>query len=626
MKKVLLFLAAFLVSIAAMAKPTANEIEVSNVTQNSFTFKINLSGYYKFYPLAKAELSQWGTASYYLELFGIPDIGPKSYEWVDGSYFNSTTSSDQWPMSVKPDRDYIVAVAATDAAGNITGETYTYEFRTPATEQSDASVQVTTSNITSTSVQIDATPDASVSNYYIYVRDKEWYEGIISGYGEGMLATLIKYPSAGAWNETGAISEVWGGLTPKTEHYIGVLAVDATGAESLELIPFTTLAASGAAPKIEITMTPHESRGHNTIMLTIKAENATQIYYAFNTNADVKDAREAGNSDAQIAKNNGNLLSDDEVSQACGPNGLKREITDLWRSTDYACVACAVNAEKTEAGAGAITTTNPEPVPTRVESDLFETLVDEWVISYKFIDFQGNEVSIDGAIVQIVQGVDEASEEEYRSLNRLVVLDYPFQHDWETNPIPSYLPGELMAAANYWNDDPSLAYRDYGPKFFLEIAADGSITIPTALNYNFFNWSDNEMRFYGADYDKGQSAPATFPVTLSGGGNTLTIGAHYSNHEFGFGTYRPAIFMHINGQGDQMWNVATTDIVLTRVGTDGVESVKKDVKVGVIGNSIIAPANAEVYSLSGYRVGTNNLPAGIYIVRYDNQATKVVIK
>lgn len=625
MKKVLLFLAAMIVSLAATAQQS-EYIEVSNVKQNSFDFTISLSGYYKFYPLAKAELSQWGTASYYLELFGIPDVGPKAYQWVDGSNFYSNTSSDVWPMSVKPDRDYIIAVAATDASGNITGETYTYEFRTPPMEQSDASVQVTTSNITSTSVQIDATPDASVSSYYVYVRDKDWYDGIISGYGEGMLATLIKYPSAGAWNETGTISKVWGGLTPSTEHYIGVLATDATGAESLELIPFTTLAASGAAPEIEVTLTPDESKGHNTMILTIKAKNASSIYYAFNTNADVKDAREAGSSDGQIAKEYGNLLSDSEVGEACSPYGLEKVIEDLWRSTDYACVACAVNAEKTESAASTIATTNPEPVPTRVESDLFENLEGEWVVSYEFIDFRGETVKIDGAVVTIIGGADEASTEEYRSLNRLVVLDFPFQHDWETNPINSYLPGDLMAAANYWNDDPSLAYRDYGPKFFLEIAADGSITVPSARNYNFYNWYTNELLFFGCDYEKQQIAPVAFPVTLSGSGDKLTIGAYKSGMDFGFGTYRPSVFMHVNGLGDEVRMAAISDIVLIREGTDGVENVKKDVKVRVVGNSIIAPANAEVYSLSGYRVGTDNLPAGVYIVRCDDKATKVVVK
>lgn len=41
---------------------------------------------------------------------------------------------------------------------------------------------------------------------------------------------------------------------------------------------------------------------------------------------------------------------------------------------------------------------------------------------------------------------------------------------------------------------------------------------------------------------------------------------------------------------------------------------------------ITAPEGAEVYSISGTRTGTDNLPAGIYIVRVGNAVTKVLVK
>ena len=236
---------------------------------------------------------------------------------------------------------------------------------------------------------------------------------------------------------------------------------------------------------------------------------------------------------------------------------------NLWRSTDYTCVVCAISAEQIETTASITATTNPEPVPTRVESDLFESLVGEWEISYEFMDYNYQQQVIEGAIVRIAAGVDDESAQEYRSLNRLVILDYPFQADWEINPIPSYVPEDLFKYS-YWNNNKSLAYRDYGPKFFLEIDANGNITIPTALNYNFYGWSDNVMQFYGCDYDNQKTAPATFPVTLSDDGNTLTIKAHVSGSEFNNGVYRPAVFMK-QSSGDKMWNAAITDIVLTRV-------------------------------------------------------------
>lgn len=629
MKKSLLLLAALILNLVATtaqanavrnAEVSNDYLSVYSVTQNSFTFSIDLEGYYLFYPIEAAMLDLGGMdATSYLELFGIPGLDPNVYTWTDGEYYNL-----DWLMSVKPDRDYILAVVETDADKVIIGDTYTLEFRTPPVETSDASVAIQTSNITSTSITINSTPDSDVMNYYIYVRDKAWYDTIISGYGEGMLATLIKHESAGSWFLTGENTQTWSGLLPVTDYYIGVLAIDTTGAENLQLIPFTTLEASGVAPTINVTLTPHSTEGHNKMMLNIKAENAATIYYAFNANADVKEAQRSGLSNAEIAKQHGNQLSSADMLMVTTASGYTVELENLWRSTDYTCVVCALNAEQAETDAIVIATTKPEPVPARVESDLFETLVGEWVIKYDFIDFQSNTYSIDGAIVKIAAGVDAESTEEYRSLNRLVILDYPFQYDWETNPIASYLPEDLFNY-RYWDEDRSLAYRDYGPKLFLEIAEDGSISMPTARNYNLYGWHTNEVLFYGCDYDNQLTAPATFPVTLSADGNTLTIGAHESDIELGNGIYRPAVFMHINGIGDTMRNVALDDIVLQRKDTS-VESIEEDLQIRVSGNSILAPQNAEIYSLDGIRVNADNLPTGIYIVRYGDQVTKVAVK
>ena len=56
------------------------------------------------------------------------------------------------------------------------------------------------------------------------------------------------------------------------------------------------------------------------------------------------------------------------------------------------------------------------------------------------------------------------------------------------------------------------------------------------------------------------TAPATFPVTISADGNTLTIGAHQAGEEFSYGIYRPAVFRR-----SEPWAIALGDITLTRV-------------------------------------------------------------
>lgn len=60
--------------------------------------------------------------------------------------------------------------------------------------------------------------------------------------------------------------------------------------------------------------------------------------------------------------------------------------------------------------------------------------------------------------------------------------------------------------------------------------------------------------------------------------------------------------------------------------TVGIEGVEADGGVRVEGNSIVAPAGAEVYAVSGARVNGTDLQSGIYVVRVNGQAYKVLVK
>ena len=86
--------------------------------------------------------------------------------------------------------------------------------------------------------------------------------------------------------------------------------------------------------------------------------------------------------------------------------------------------------------------------------------------------------------------------------------------------------------------------------------------MPSSKGEYLYNWAEEGfLNFFGCDYDNQFTAPATFPVTISDGGDTITIGACHSGEEFGYGTYRPAVFLN----DYQMKACATSDIVLTRV-------------------------------------------------------------
>lgn len=535
-----------------------NVIEVNEVNYNSVTFTINLDTRYVFIPVSDYELDYYNVdAATYLEKFNCVGNGVNTYTWINGS------SYEGYKMNILPDLDYTIAVAECDSNKNIIGDVYTAKFRTPAKPQAEVNVEIGLSEITSTSVKITTTPDAEVAKYYVYVRDKAWFDTTIEAVGTSTLIDLLKSSAAGAWFVTSkdAYTDVWGGLTPSTVYNVAVVAVDGSDQSALLIKEFTTTEPTGSAPTLDVTLEPDATLGHETLTLTIKSVGAASIKYAFNTTADV-DAERVSYDDSYIANNRGAALDGEQMAEAAA-EGCVITLENLWPGAEYTVLVSARSAESLETLKVVSVNTNKYPEVARVESDLFETLVGEWTVSYSFIDYLQMEREIVDATVTIAAGVDDHSAVEYRAMNRLVILDWPFQHDYVENPFTTITPADLIAYDSYWADNPNLAYRDYGPKIFLQIDEGDVVTVPSAKNLYFYNEQPvggYYLNFYGCDYENKKSAPASFPVTISDDGNTITIGACQSGAEFDYGLYRPSVFRN----DSELRNVATSDIVLKR--------------------------------------------------------------
>ena len=539
----------------------ANPITVFNTTYTTITFSIDIQGSYVYQCIDKAYLNYNNlTIEEYIQTpgIGINAQGPIEIEWVDGQEFGA------YVMHVREDSEYYVVAAITNGQ-DITNQIYYRETRTPKRPQSSAGLTTELKDITATSVNIITTPDSSVTSYYVLVRDKAWSDGIVEGYGESMLATLVKYPTAGSWVLTGANEAVWGDLMPETEYICHVLVVDNKGAEALSLIPFTTSEATSTPPTVEASLTLGTSDSHEALYLNLYSEQAHTVRVAFNTLADVDELRSANNTDAQIANNTlySIELSAEQVA-AIKSTGLSLKQEDLFPGVEYVAIVSVKNAEQKETIKVMANTTTAKPVPARVESALFTSLLGEWEVSYPLVQFNNVEVNITNAKVTIAAGADDETTDYYRSHNRLVVQGWPFnvEADGTHAPMPYYSPADLQETSAYWREFPALALRDYGPKIFLEIAEGDVITVPSSRSEYLYNWGiDGTFYFFGADLENEFTAPATFPVTLSEDGNTLTIGVCNSGAEFGYGNYRPSVFRY----GTEAWALATGDIVLKRV-------------------------------------------------------------
>lgn len=537
-----------------------NPITIDNVGYDNATFTINIPGSIIFQCIDKASLEYYGQSpESYIQTagIGIAENGPLTVEWYDGGSYGI------YEMRMREDSEYYVIAAQCDSQKNITGKIYTEEFKTLRKPTSEAGITTNLMSIGSTSVEIMTQPDDTVVDYYVYVRDKMWSDGIVDGYGETMLMTLVKNPSAGSWHLTDDHCDTWGGLTPETDYYCHIVVIDNKGAEALTRIEFTTTAKQLAAPIVEMSVTEDANSPHNTLYLNLRSDSAASVKVVFRATADVHVKRFEGYDDEYIVNNFGTEIGQVDID-AINNTGLSIKMEDLWPEVEYTAMVIVKNAEQTATFKATTYSTPKQAAATRVESELFTSLLGEWQMTYTLIQENGITATVSD-VVTIAQGVDTKTNADYRDQNRLVILGLPFNVSAQGayTALPVYTPADLLDAnPNYYAKGQNLIYRDYGPKFFLEIGEGDVLTVPSSKGEYLYNWAEEGfLNFYGCDYENQFTAPATFPVTISDGGDTLTIGVCHAGEEFGYGNYRPAVFLN----DYQLKACATSDIVLTRV-------------------------------------------------------------
>ena len=88
----------------------------------------------------------------------------------------------------------------------------------------------------------------------------------------------------------------------------------------------------------------------------------------------------------------------------------------------------------------------------------------------------------------------EAFNARVRGQNRLLCLGFGYDtDDADTPQFPSITPYELFCNPEYSSYDVASLFYDFGPKWYLQIAEDGSVTAPFNSNrmYPLQAWTDN---------------------------------------------------------------------------------------------------------------------------------------
>ena len=244
------------------------------------------------------------------------------------------------------------------------------------------------------------------------------------------------------------------------------------------------------------------------------------------------------------------------------------------------------NPDESGSPAVAECTTPNANYPTRVESELFDKLQGEWIASAPMKNYvletdadgnsTGNYIYTDAGTFQspvtIMGGLscpstmpeevwaiykaagmsrDEAEElydelvsltqwynNRTRGFNRLLCLGYNFA-DSEYLLDMVATPYDLFVMEDYSASQVSYMFYDFGPKWNLEIDADGSVWLPInidmeypleafnfGLDYTFYMLAVGESYYLGGDLVDAQgntTLKARFPVEVSADYNTITI-------------------------------------------------------------------------------------------------------
>ena len=422
-------------------------------------------------------------------------------------------------------------------------------------------------------------------------------------------------------------------------------------------------------PKPEVVVTPVETNDPYSVTFNIKNPNygtndIKQLYFACNYVREFDQIlKEYSYTD--LLKEMGNPLHSDltAMEKINSEAGFNFTISSRENSTTRLAVlvynweGSSNNPDTTGSTAVAEATTPNASYPTRVNSDLFTTLCAEWeatapmskyvaatetesehwepVGNYKSDITIASGIEYPESLNQSVYDLyeewgisrdktDELFEEfqqlakQYnqrtRGFNRLLCLGYNFtDHEYNLGVVQT--PWDLFISSEFSVATVADMFYDFGPKWNLEIDAEGNVWLPInierefpmsafyyGIDYTFYMLAVGGSSYLGAPaYDKNGELllDSRFPVEVSEDGNTLTIKPIIYNYTNSYGepaveTYYPCVAQLQYGMATPLNPRVAGDVVLKRKGAS-TQSASANVAVGkATASAVKALGNAPV--------------------------------
>lgn len=531
-------------------------------------------------------------------------------------------------------------------------------------EQLDAEVKVDINLLPNGGGAITLTPDEGVDRYCMAVLDDNTYQMVIEDMFNGSDAYIQWYVTSynamfniGAMTLEGPVAfnlqDMFYSVDRDATYHLLITAMkdSSEGAsdgasQSFVHKTFTLPEPTLPAPtiKVEAIANPSGEESPYEVWFNLKCTSGDATEAMYNANYEREWNTSGYESDEALLMANGYPFDEAEIAAINSAAGLD---VSFYTREDAVTVfgAIVANVEGTySAAATAQQRSARASFPDRVESDLFNSLQGDWtatthtVVSrydenYKLVYDTVTKVSkvtigdvtypatltddvydiyfnntvyktkeeVDAQYELFKQAVDVFNEKT-RGNNRLLCNGFDFE---TSQPVcSSYAdPYDLWTSVTYNGYDNESTVWDFGPKWYLEIAADGSVTAP--FNLNSFAPASMWARYYGRVreyYFAASSGSAVlpyaygtdgetghFPVEVSADGNTVTVKPLVQSVNGEDQTFYPVLVIPYYGSY-QLPAQVVSEVVLTRGWSDastsanaGINSVSKPVNIDGIG-------------------------------------------
>ena len=551
------------------------DLAVSEITRSSFKFtiKVEAEGGYKYVTMpapylqqvydvqeAVTESEKEMAAMRYLAWYGFRDAGTKEFVHTDGETFVDYDGESEYLRELIAGMEYAVLAVGYDDTDHFAGKVAIETFRMAESGVPTGNVQfevVGTPGIISATTL--CTPDENVLYYKTLVMPKANRDKYIAERGQEMYRYLV---SNSETHLTGVEEQLWKNLEANTTYSVSLLIVDKDHNVKWEDHEFTTRVADEQSAEIELSGSIGDPSGWgddwNYVSFRVKSDAIvlpSRSFFGY-TSAVTRLMTREGLTLEEIATIYGESLSQWKVDGINSQEGTSISYSELKPDVSYTFIVALTNANGEVVVKSMELKTAKRVVSPLSQSPLFEELAGTWAVSVPIQEWDSEAGEYKNYMYNfdVEIGNDNEFGELCRSYNWLMCkgwagLRYQGPDDLRNDP----------AYDGYYEDIPENIFYNFGPKWFLEIDADGQVCVPT----------NNTIVPSLMSYEPGApgarlAAVSTYvgseslPVEVSADKNTLTIKPNTSG-------YMPSYLMLVD-EGSYGAPLAKTcgDIVMTR--------------------------------------------------------------